>query len=79
MSRTTEKNERTGQTFPKKSRKKPKDKKFFGFRKGDGSVPNAVKDEDYTNYGWPNEGRPKSVIKQKIQDEIDNEEISQTI
>jgi len=75
MSRTTEQNERTGEFFPKKSRRKPKDKKFFGFREGDGSVPNAVKDEDYTNYGWPSEGRAKSVIKQKIQDELTKKEI----
>jgi hypothetical protein len=64
-----------GKIYPKKSRRKPKDEKFFGFREGDGSVPNAVKDEDYTNYGWPFETRHKSVIKQKIQDEQTKKEI----
>jgi hypothetical protein len=77
MSRTTEQNERTGESFPKKSRRKPKDKKFFGFREGDGSVPNAVKNENYTNYGWPNESRVKSVIKQKIQDDLTKNEINE--
>lgn len=75
MSRTKERNERTGELFPRKSRRKLKDRKYFGHRKGDGSVPNAVKNEDYTNYGWPSELRRKEVIKQKIQDEIDKEDI----
>jgi hypothetical protein len=77
MARTTVKDKATGQTFPKKSRRGRRDKKFFGFRKGDGSVPNAVKNEDYINYGWPSEGRAKSVIKQKIQDELDNKQINE--
>jgi len=77
MSRTTEQNEKTGQKFPKKSRRKPKDKKFFGFREGDGSDPNAIKNEDYLNYGWPSEGRVKSVIKQKIQDDITSNELKE--
>lgn len=79
MSRTTEQNERTGQLFPKKSRRKPKDQKFFGFREGDGSVPNAVKNVDYLNHGWPNEGRVKSVIEQKIMDDLTKKEIEDNI
>jgi hypothetical protein len=66
-----------GETHPKKSRRKPKDQKFFGYRKGDGSVPNAVKNEDYTNYGWPADFRDKNVIKMKIQDELDKKEINE--
>ena len=75
MSRTTEINERTGQVFPKKSRKKSKDKKYFGNRYGDGSTLNAKKGVDFMNDGYPLELRVKSVIKQKIQDEITNEEL----
>jgi hypothetical protein len=69
MSKTKEINERTGQTFPRKSRKKAKDKKFFGHRYGDGSTLNAKKGEDFMNDGYPFELRHKSVIKQKIADE----------
>jgi hypothetical protein len=76
MSRTTEINERTGEIFPKKSRRKPKDKKYFGNRYGDGSNPNAVKGVDFMNSGYPLELRHKSVIKQKIQDEINKEELN---
>jgi hypothetical protein len=32
MSKTKHKNERTGEEFPAKSRKKQKDSKFFGYR-----------------------------------------------
>ena len=71
MSRTVVVNELTGKEFPKKSIRGRKDKKFFGLREGDGSSPNAVKNEDYMNYGWPNEGRPKSVILQKMRDDED--------
>jgi hypothetical protein len=66
-----------GITYPKKSRRRPKDKKFFGFREGDGSVPNAEKNKDFMNYGWPFEERPKDVIKQKIQEELDKKEINE--
>ena len=77
MSRTKERNERTGELFPRKSRRKSKDKKYFGAREGDGSVPNAVKNVDYTNYGWPMELRSKDAIKQKIRDELDNKDIEE--
>jgi hypothetical protein len=77
MSRTKEINERTGQEFPKKSRRKLKDKKYFGNRYGDGSNPNAKKGEDFINDGYPLELRHKSVIKQKIQDEITGQEIDE--
>ncbi len=76
MSRTTELNERTGKSFPRKSKKKAKDKKFFGYRYGDGKNPNAKKGEDFINDGYPFETRHKSVIKQKIQDDITKEEVS---
>ena len=71
MSKTIEKiaKKQTGQTFPRKSRKKLKDKKFFGYRYGDGSNPNAKKGEDFMNDGYPLELRHKSVIKQKMVDE----------
>ena len=71
MSRTTATNERTGEIFPKKSRRGRAEKKFFGWREGDGSDPNAVKNEDFMNYGWPSEGRHKSVILQKMRDNED--------
>jgi hypothetical protein len=77
MSRTKERNERTGEYFPKKSRRKLKDRKYFGHRKGDGSVPNAVKNEDYINYGWPCDLRGKDVIKLKIQNELAKKEIDE--
>jgi hypothetical protein len=63
MSRTTEQNEKTGEYFPRKSPRKQKDKKFFGFHSGD------------VHYGYPQELRPKSVIKQKIMDDLTNEEL----
>jgi len=75
MSRTTEQDERTGELFPKKTRRKLKDKKFFGFREGSGDGPNDKKGEDFINYGYPLELRHKSVIKQKIQDELAKKEI----
>lgn len=75
MSRTTEINEGTGQVFPRKSRKKAKDKKFFGFRYGDAKRPKAKKGIDFINDGYPFEVRHRSVIKQKIRDDIDNAEL----
>lgn len=71
MARTTVINERTGEVFPKRSIRGRRDKKFFGWREGDGSTLNAVKNEDYMNYGWPNEERHKSVILQKMRDDED--------
>jgi len=76
MSRTTEINERTGEVFPRKSRgKNGKGKKFFGHRYGDATKPNAKKGVDFINDGYPFEVRHKSVIKQKIQDDINKEEL----
>jgi len=82
MSRTTEQNERTGELFPKKSRRKPKDQKYFGHRYGEGEGktpvrPEAKKGVDFVMYGYPLELRHKSVIKQKIQDDIDNEQMKE--
>ena len=77
MSRSTIKNN-IGEIFPKiykgfdKRRSKFR-RKFFGYRKGDGSVPNAVKNEDYINYGYPMEVRHKSEIKKKIDEDQVNE------
>jgi hypothetical protein len=73
MSRSTIKNNR-GEIFPKihkgfdKRRSKFR-KKFFGYREGDGSSPNAVKGEDYMNYGYPMDVRHVSEIKKKISDD----------
>lgn len=76
MARTTVINERTGEVFPKKSRgKNGKGKKFFGFRYGDAKKPNAKKGVDFINNGYPLELRHKSVIKQKIQDDLTREEL----
>ena len=45
MSRTIEKivKKQTGKVVPRKSIRGRKDKKFFGYRYGDGSTPNAKK------------------------------------
>ena len=76
MSRTTTINERTGELFPRKSRgKNGKGKKFFGFRYGDATKPNAKKGVDFINDGYPLELRHKSVIKQKIQDDLTKKEL----
>jgi hypothetical protein len=75
MSKTIEINERTGQVFPRKSRKKAKDKKFFGYRYGDAKKPKARKGIDFINDGYPFEVRHKSVIKQKIADDQTKKEI----
>ena len=77
MSRTIEKiaKKQTGITYPRKSRRKPKDKKFFGFRYGDGSAPNAKKGEDFMNDGYPSESRHKAVVAQKIQDDVLKEKL----
>ena len=80
MARTTTINERTGETFPKKSHKKSKDKKYFGHRYGEGEGktpvrPEAKKGVDFIMYGYPFEKRHKSVIKQHIQDENTKEEL----
>jgi hypothetical protein len=56
MARTTEQNERTGEYFPRKSPRKKKNKKFFG-------------------YEYSLELRSKSVIKQKIMDDLTNQEL----
>lgn len=74
MSRT--KRNYKGEEYLEKSRRKQKDKKFFGFREGSRSRdehPNPKKGIDFINYGWPLELRAKSVIKQKIQDDLDRE------
>jgi hypothetical protein len=82
MSRSTIKNNR-GEIFPKiykgfdKRRSKFR-RKFFGYRKGDGSVPNAVKNEDYINYGYPMEIRHKSEVEKKINDDINKEMLKET-
>jgi hypothetical protein len=77
MSRTTEKivKKQLGKVVPRKSRKKLKDRKYFGNRYGDGSTPNAKKGVDFMNDGYPLELRHKSVIKQKIEDELLKEKI----
>lgn len=74
MSRT--KRNYKGEEYPDKTRKKWKEKKFMGFREGHNhlsDLSNPKKGVDFINYGWPLELRTKSVIKQKIQDELDNE------
>jgi len=75
MSRSIVINEKTGEEFPKKSRKKLKDIKFFGWRYGDGKKLGAKKGEDFINDGWPFETRHKTVIDNKIKKEIANKEI----
>lgn len=76
MSRTTVTNERTGEQFPRKSRgKNGKGKKYFGERYGDATKPNAKKGIDFINDGYPLELRHKSVIKQKMQDDLTKEEL----
>ena len=77
MSRSTIKNN-VGEIFPKihkgfdKRRSKFR-KKFFGWREGDGKSPNAVKGEDFMNYGYPMETRHKSEIITKIGKDTLNE------
>lgn len=80
MSRITVINERTGEVFPKKSRgKNGKGKKYFGERYGNATKPNAVKGVDFINDGYPLELRHKSVIKQKIADDITREELEGSV
>jgi hypothetical protein len=79
MSKSIMSNKKTGQVFPKKSQKKRKDKKHFGFRYGDGSNPNSKKGVDFINDGYPLELRHKSTIKQKIMDDLTNEELRDII
>jgi hypothetical protein len=67
-----------GKEYPDKTRRKWKDKKFMGFRDGARSRdkhPNPKKGIDFVNYGWPFEIRVKSVIKQKIQNDLDKEKL----
>jgi hypothetical protein len=73
MSRTKVINKRTGEIFPDKSRKKLKNKKFFGFKSGNGKGKKGV---DFINYGYPLELRHRSVIKQHIQDELTKDELN---
>ena len=68
-----------GESYPKKSKKKPKDKKFFGFRYGSGKDTHAKKGEDFMNDGWPFETRNKTVIKQKIRDDMDRQILDEEI
>jgi hypothetical protein len=75
MSRTKELNQRTGEEFPRKSLKKWKDKKYFGHREGDDKKPHAKKNVDFMNYGYPMELRHRSVIKNKILNQISKEEL----
>lgn len=75
MSKSIMSNKKTGQVFPKKSSKKSKNKKHFGNRYGDGSNPHAKKGVDFINDGYPFELRHKSVIKQKMMDDLTNEEL----
>lgn len=83
MARTTTTNERTGEKFPRKSRgKRGKDRKYFGYRYGEGEGrtpvrPEAKKGVDFIMNGYPLELRHKSVIEQHIQDEITKEELKQ--
>ena len=76
MSRTTVTVKQTGEVFPKKSRRRHKDQKYFGHRYGEGEGktpvrPEAKKGVDFVMYGYPFELRHKSVIKQKIRDDED--------
>ena len=76
MARTTVINERTGEVFPKRSRRKSKDHKYFGHRYGEGEGKNPVRPEakkgvDFVMYGYPFELRHKSVILQKMRDDED--------
>lgn len=83
MSRTTVKNPKTGESFPQKSDKRKysarNQKKFMGFRNGDGhgspGSPDAKKGKDFVNYGYPMEIRHKSEIRQHIQDELTAKEL----
>jgi hypothetical protein len=76
MADTHTTNEKTGEKFPRKSRgKNGRGKKFFGWRYGDATSPNAKKGIDFINDGYPLEVRHKSVIKQKIQDDLTDEEL----
>ena len=82
MSRTTVTNERTGEQFPSKSRKKKIHRKFMGFRYGEGEGrmplrPEAKKGVDFIMNGYPLELRHKSVIEQHIQDEITKEKLNE--
>jgi hypothetical protein len=77
MSRTIEINKKTGESFPSKTRgKNGKGKKFFGFRYGNAKSPDAKKGVDFINDGYPMEVRHKSVIKQKIQDNLTKDELN---
>lgn len=76
MARTIVVNERTGEVFPKKSRRRSKDHKYFGHRYGEGEGktpvrPEAKKGVDFVMYGYPFELRHKSVILQKMRDDED--------
>jgi hypothetical protein len=73
MSRTYVKNQRDGKNYPKKSRRKLKDQKYFGERYGDGSRPGAKKGEDFMNHGYPMELRHHKVIKNKIMRDVTDE------
>ena len=73
MSRTIVINERTGESFPAKTRKKWKDKKFFGFKSGN---KKGKKNVDFIQYGYPLELRHRSQIKQHIQDELTKKELN---
>ena len=61
----------------KDSKRNKKDSKFFGWREGDGSDPNAKKGEDFMNYGYPSEVRHRKVIRRHIEDEITRSELKQ--
>ena len=82
MSRTTITDVRTGEEYPQKTDKKRMtkangkgDKKFFGYRHGDGSDPNAVKGKDFLNYGYPDDLRCRAVKRQNMADKITEEEL----
>ena len=58
-----------------KGLKRGNNDKFFGWREGDGSDPNAKKGTDFMNYGYPNDNRHRKVIKNSIDDKITREEL----
>lgn len=84
MSRSKFKSERTGEEYPRKTDKKRRTKsndypKFFGYRHGDRSDPQAVKGEDYICYGYPVECRHRETIKRHIEEEIGREELDEAL
>lgn len=76
MARTTTTNKATGEKFPRKSRgKNGKNKKFFGYRYGDGSIPHAKKGFGFINDGYPFDVRTKGMLQIHIEAEMLKEEL----